>query len=77
MAGVKYWTARPMKRSDIMIFLTRSLFGGGGFGGVQPTCNASIVARIIGTLRIGNILGSWKCLGNLNLLATLVAHAYI
>ena len=77
MTGKKYWTVRPMKRSDItmLTFGGRSLSGGGGFGGVEVTCSASVVARINGILRIGNILGSWKCQGSRNLLAT--PHTYI
>ena len=46
---------------DIMFltFVGRSLSGAGGFGGVYPKCNATVlVARIKGILRIGNILAS-------------------
>ena len=58
--------ARPVKRWDIVVstFVARSLSGGGGFGGVAATCNASVVARINGILRIENIFGSWKCPGS-------------
>ena len=71
MAGKKYWTARPIKRSDIMVltFVGRSLSGAGGFGGVTETCNASVVARINGILRIGNIIGISKSQVSPNLLA--------
>ena len=64
--------ARPRKRSDIMDLTSvgRSLSGDGGIGGVAVRCNASVVARINGILRIANILGSGKCQGGRNLLAT-------
>ena len=57
--GKEYWTAKVMKRLDVMalIFVARSLSGGGGFGRAIVTCNARVVAKINGILRIGYILG--------------------
>ena len=78
MTDKGYWTASTMKRPDIVVltFVESSFSGGGGFGAVEETCNASVVARINGILRTGNIFGSWKCKpGNRNLLAT--PHTYI
>ena len=67
--------ARPRKRSEVLTSRGRSLSGGGGLGGVALICNASVIARINGILKIGNILGSWKGQGSCNLLAT--AHTYM